>query len=178
MNAFKKTMLIIGFLAAGSWSHAITFNLESSAATMVGGNTTSPFYGVNGSGVEANGTIAKDWFSSTVGGNANSGFWVNISFGPNPQPVLSSAFLKASNAYLFWNSADLTGFNAGLYDSITLWNSGANGLKNQNGKFHETSHAGVTGTPGVRVPDGGTTAALLGTALLALGSIVRRRSGA
>ena len=176
MNTHRTAALAFACLALTSWANAVTFNLHSSSATVVNGDVTSLFYDVKGDGSETNGTTAKDWFTSTRGGNANTGFWVNMAFGTNPQPVLESAYLKASNKYLRWDANDLIAFNAGLYDSITLWNDGANGLKNQNNRFFGTSHAGLYGTAGVRIPDGGTTAGLLGLALIALGTAARRLS--
>jgi len=174
MNSSKIALAVLCFGLACS-ANAITFTLESAAASKVGGNTASQFYDVNGSSSETNGTTAKDLFSSTVGGNQNSGFWVKIAFGTNPQPVLTSAYLKASNGYLLWDAFDLAAFNGGAFDSITLWNSGASGIKNQNGKFQNTSHAGLLGQLGVRVPDGGTTAMLLGFSLVGLVVAARRK---
>src|SRR5688500_16959789 len=112
MKASKIAVAVLCFAIACS-ANAITFTLESAAALKVGGDTTSQFYDVNGSGSETNGTTAKDMFSSTVGGNQNAGFWVKIAFGTNPQPVLTSAYLKASSGYLLWDSFDLVAFNGG-----------------------------------------------------------------
>lgn len=159
----------IGLLACQS-AHAIQFVLNSSAATKVGGNSTSTFYEVTGGNVESG--TASGLYTSSVGGDANNGFFVSISFGANPQPVLTSAFLKASNEYLLWDSTDLAAFNSGTFDSIILWNNdGAAGIRNTNNKYQATSHAGLNGTPGTNVPDGGATMALLGLSLLGLTAV-------
>jgi len=163
------------YLALACSVQAITFTLQSAVASTVSGNTTSPFYDVKGNGSETNGTTGKDLFSSILGGNENSGFWVKIAFGTNPQPVITSAYLKASNGYLLWDAADLVAFNGGVFDSITLWNSGAGGIKNRNNKFNEISHAGFFGQLGVRVPDGSATAMLLGLTLAGLGLAARSK---
>lgn len=174
----RKILLTLAGLSLTSLAHALNFDLFAASASTVGGNTTSTFYEVSGAGAES-GTAAA-FYSSSLGGNANDGFWVKFSFGGNPQPVLQSAFLKASNKYLWWDSTDLAAFNAGTFDSLTLWNSGAAGLKNKNNKFHGTSHAGLNGSLGEtdipRVPESGTTAALLGLALVGLHFGFRRRS--
>jgi len=151
----------------------------TSAATIVSGNTTSTFYEVTGAGAESG--SAAGLYSSTVPGSDATGWSVKISFGPNPQPILTSAFLKASNEYLWWDASDLALFNSGEYDSITLWNKGGpgEGIGHNTGgsspvwKFHGTSHAGLNGSPGTSVPDGGFTLALLGMALIGVASARR-----
>ena len=160
-------------LPLASQVSAISFDAHSAVATHIAGNTTSAFYEVSGAGVESG--TAAGLFSATLGGDADTGFWVKIAFGSNPQPGLTSAFLKASNEYLWWDSTDLAAFNSGTFDSITLWNNGANGIKNTNNKFQGTSHAGLNGTPGTTVPDGGSTLLLLGAGLAVLG-VARRRA--
>lgn len=174
MNKLLLTSAFVMGLATCQMANAISFTLASSAATITPGNTTAAFYNVSGDGVES-GTAAS-LYSATFGGDANNGFWVKVSFDSNPQPVLTSAFLKASNKYLWWDAADLAAFNAGTYDSIVLENTGAGGIKNQNGKYKNTSHAGLNGTKGTNVPDGGATAALLGLGLLGIGFVARRRA--
>ncbi len=153
---------------------AVNFDLHAVDASKIVGNTTSSFYEVSGAGAES-GTSAGD-FSSTLGGNENTGFWVKISFGSNPQPDLTSAFLKASNKYLLWDSVDLTAFNAGTFDSITLWNDGGSaGIRNQNNKYQGTSHAGILGEPGTtEVPDGGSTLILVGAAFAVMSAVKRK----
>jgi hypothetical protein len=186
MKKITASALFALALFGGTTAHAVSFELQSSSATIVlSNNTTSSFFEVQGNGTES-GTAAS-LYSATLGGNEDTGFWVKISFDGNPQPILTSAFLKASNDYLWWDATDLATFNSGVYDSITLWNSGAagQGLGHYTGnpnspawKFYGTSHAGINGTPGEStipgVPDGGSTLALLGLALSAF-AIARRK---
>lgn len=169
----KLTAVLSGAVIALALSaEAIPYTLTSAMATKNHGNTTSSFYEVTGVAAESGTAVAL--YSAAVGGSESAGWWVEISFGSNPQPFLTSAFLKASNEYLWWDAADLAAFNAGTFTSIILQNSGDNGLKNDNGKYHATSHAGLNGEPGTRVPDGGATLGLLGLGLLGLG-VLRRR---
>lgn len=185
MKVIALLLLCLGFARS---AFAVPFLLETEAATKVAGTLNSPFYQVSSGGVELLGTTAVGLFTSTLGGNDVDGFWVNISFGGNPQPILTSAFLKASNAHLLWDSSDLLAFNAGDFDSITLWNrSVANdnnvGLRNGNNKFHNIGHAGLMGTLGeavvdVRnnVPDASSTLAMLGLGMIGLFVAARRRA--
>ncbi len=170
----------VGLLACQS-AHAVQFTLNSSLASLIDpGNTNSVFFEVDGTTLAETGTVAN-LYSATLGGNANNGFFVAISFGGNPQPVLNSAFLKTANGYLLWDAADFTAFNAGTFDSIKLWNSGTDGITNNKGKYQETSHAGLNGslgltTNGNHVPDGGATVALFGLSLLGM-TAVRKAIG-
>jgi hypothetical protein len=167
----KSLVCAFGLLASHS-AHAVQFVLNSSAATTIGGNTTSVFYEVTGANAESG--PASGLYSSSVGGDANTGFFVSISFGSNPQPVLTSAFLKASNQYLLWDNLDLAAFNSGTFDSIILWNNGGSaGIQNGNNKYHGTSHAGLNGMLGTttNVPDGGATMALLGLSLFGMTAV-------
>ena len=158
-------------------AEAIPYTLTSAMATKTDGNTTSSFYEVTGVAAESGTAVAL--YSAAVGGDENSGWWVEISFGNNPQPVLTSAFLKAGNenaggGYLWWDSADLAAFNAGSFTSIILQNSGSGGLMNKPGNAYlGTSHAGLNGEPGTRVPDGGATLGLLGLGLIGFGALRR-----
>jgi len=167
------SLLAVGLLLTQA-ANAATFTLASSLATLSPGNLTTTFYEVASDGTDS-GTAAS-LYSATLGGDENAGFWVNISFGGNPQPVLTSAFLKASNQHLLWDSTDLATFNSGIFDSIRLENIGTGGILNRNGKYHETSHAGLNGTPGTKVPDGGSTLALVGLAIAGFGLIRRKLS--
>ena len=170
------SLLAVGLLVSQA-ANAASYTLASSAATIFGGNLTTPFYEVTGGGVDS-GTAAS-LYSTTVGGDGATGWWVNISFDGNPQPVLTSAFLKAGNFHLFWDAADLATFNAGTYDSIRLENSGAGGIKNPPGNAYlGTSHAGLNGTPGTttNVPDAGSTVALLGVVIAGFGLVRRKLS--
>ena len=109
---------------------------------------------------------------------------MEIAFGTSPQPVLTSAFLKASNSYLLWDATDLAAFNSGTFTSIIIWNSRI--LNNTRKAYKETSHAGFLGTlgepptdspvGGVSVPDAGSTLLLLGAGLTGVG-FLRRRIG-
>jgi hypothetical protein len=156
-------------LGLATQANGISFDLSSSGAQLTPGNTTSGFFEVDGQTLVETGTAAS-LYSATLGGDEDNGFWVKIAFDSNPQPVLTSAFLKASNNYLWWDATDLVAFNAGTFDSITLWNSGSGGIQNKNGKYQGTSHAGLNGSPGTTsVPDGGLTLMLLGMALGGLG---------
>jgi hypothetical protein len=183
MKKITASALFAMALFGGTTAHAVSFDLQSSNATIVlSSNTTSAFFEVAGNGTESG--TAAGLYSATLGGDENAGFWVKISFDGNPQPILTSAFLKAGNDYLWWDATDLSGFNSGVYDSITLWNSGAAGeglghyTGNDQWKFQGTSHAGINGTPGEStipgVPDGGSTLAFLGLALSAF-AIARRK---
>ncbi len=157
-------------LGLATQANGISFDLSSSGANVVLGNTTSGFFEVNGTSPFPETGTAASLYSATLGGDADTGFWVKIAFDSNPQPVLTSAFLKASNKYLWWDDTDLAAFNAGTFDSITLWNSGSGGIQNDNHKYQGTSHAGLNGSPGTTsVPDGGLTLMLLGMALGGLG---------
>ncbi len=157
-------------------ANGISFDLYSSGATLNKGNINSLFYephpAVGGAAAFNLGT-AKDLYSTTFGGDDTAGFWVNVAFGSNPKPVLESAFLKAGNSYLLWDATDLTDFNAGTFDSITLWNSDPGGIHNDgSGAYNGTSHAGLNGATGV--PDAGCTLMLLGVSVTGLG-VLRRR---
>ena len=153
-------------------------DLQSSNATIVlSSNTTSAFFEVAGNGTESG--TAAGLYSATLGGDENAGFWVKISFDGNPQPILTSAFLKAGNGYLWWDAADLAPFNAGTYDSIVLWNNTVEGIRNSNGKYKGTSHAGLVGTLGTvthNVPDDSATISLLGLGVIGLAVAARRRA--
>ncbi|MEO5961514.1 MAG: VPDSG-CTERM sorting domain-containing protein [Opitutaceae bacterium] len=163
-------------LALGNTAHAVSFTLNNSTATIIGGNTTSTFYEVTGANAES-GTAAPIFSSSIYNGPAavssNDPDRVEIFFN-GPQPILTSAFIKASNEYMFWDATDLAAFNAGIFTSIILVQ---NGLTNGNGQYHDISHAGINGTPGNSnipgVPDGGATLALLGLGVSFL--IIARR---
>jgi hypothetical protein len=183
MKSLKITALLLLGLCIARSASAVPFYLETEDSTKFTNVTTnSSFYQVTGAGVESG--TALNLFSSTIGGNANTGWWVNISFGGNPQPILTSAFLKAGNDYLWWDAADLLTFNAGVYDSIILENDDlATGLHNTNNKFLETGHAGINGTAGQvvvvvhnDVPDASSTVALLGLGMIGLFVAARRRA--
>lgn len=181
-NILTKLGAILGiFLALSSLAHATAFVLDEATATIPTppANTTSSFYQVNG----PNDTHAAFWesgsslglYSFTTGGDSTNGWWVNISFDGNPQPVLDSAFMKAGPTYLWWDAADLAAFNAGTFDSIKLiqngiWNPPHNALLG-------ISHAGINGSPGEehQVPDTGTTLILLGLSLTSIAFVNRRR---
>jgi hypothetical protein len=182
MKSIKLTALVLSCFGLAHSAFALPYNLQTaSAAIVANANIVSTFYEVSGSGVETPGTSAINLFSATTGGDANNGYWVNISFGLNPQPYLDSAFLKAGNGYLLWDSADLAGFNAGTYDSIVLWNNSIEGIRNTNGKYKGTSHAGLfAGTKPVvtvhNVPDASSTVTLLGLSMIGLFVVGRRRA--
>lgn len=174
--------LIARLLSAGAFAlivaqsaQAVPFVLDSSTATIVDGNTTSTFYEVNGSGADS-GTAALLYKATISGvesvaeGNPPK---VEISFEGNPQPVLTSAFIKASNRYLWWDEADLAAFNAGTWTSLILIQDGL--LNNPGNAYHSVSHAGLNGRLGTtrRVPDGGSTLLLSGLALSVFGLVSR-----
>jgi len=182
MKSIKLASLLLLALGLAQSASAVPYNLTSTSATLVANdNYVSTFYQVKGTGVEEPGTTAINSFSSTLGGNATDGFWVNISFGGNPQPHLDAAFLKAGNSYLWWDAADLIAFNAGNFDGIVLWNNTVEGIRNGNGKYKGTSHAGLVGelTPVVvihNVPDASATVSLLGLGMVGLVVASRRRA--
>jgi hypothetical protein len=168
---------------------AISFNLYSEDSTLRSGNLTSEFYQAepDGDRIEKESGTAASLYSATAGGSSSTsggGFWVEIAFGTSPQPVLTSAFLKASNSYLLWDATDLAAFNSGTFTSIIIWNSRI--LNNTRKAYKETSHAGFLGTlgepptdspvGGVSVPDAGSTLLLLGAGLTGVG-FLRRRIG-
>ncbi len=164
-------------LVACQMANALTFELGSCSATIEPGNTGSDFYNVTPGAEPPEEGSAAGMFSFTAGGSAETGFWVEISFNGN-QPTLESAFLKAGNGnsgggYLWWDAADLAGFNAGNYDAIKLWNSGECGMMNPTHRAYlGTSHAGLNGAP---VPDGGMMLLLVGLAASGLGLIRKRQ---
>ncbi len=185
-----KTSRILGLLALGVVavnSNAVTFPLDYTTADKIAGNLTSAFYQVNNDkGVWSEAGTAASLYSFTHGGDEDNGWWVKIAWDGNPQPVLTSAIMKASDWYLYWDSSDLTAFNGGTYDSVTLWQDGLShltgGPKPQT-KYHEISHAGINGTPGTppvdppgSVPDGGATLALLGLGFIAVEGLRRKLS--
>jgi len=184
MKSVKLASLLVIGLGFAQSAFALPYNLLTASASVVANdNLVSPFYQVSGTGVELPGTTAINLFSATTGGNANDGFWVNISFGVSPQPYLDSAFLKAGSGYLLWDSADLAVFNAGTYDSIIMWNNTVEGIRNDNGKYKATSHAGLfvgtDPTPQVTtfsVPDASSTVSMLGLGMLGLFVASRRRA--
>lgn len=159
-------------------AQAVTFVLPTSAATLFGGNLTTPFYEYNPDSGESG--LASSSYSTIITGSAQSGFSVAISFGGNPQPVLTSAFLKASNNYLYWDSQDLKAFNSGTWTAIELQNIGTGGITNKKGKFQGTSHAGITGTLGTttttEVPDTGSSALLLSLGVLGLAAMQKKKA--
>lgn len=144
---------------------AISFDLHSSSATVIKGETTSKFYQVepgdaaSGSGGLADSSgedgSAKKYYSYSYGGTKNTGYHVTFNFGLNPQPLLTSAFLRASDYYLSWDAADLAGFNSGKYDSLTVWNDSLTyGIKGERG-YAKTELAGILGSLGGVVPPTG-----------------------
>jgi hypothetical protein len=170
-------------------ANALTYNLYSSSAKLDDGNKNSLFYEAHpadGSTAAHELGTAKDLYSFASGGSATkggTGLWEEISFGTQPQPVLTSAFLKAGNYFLLWDSADLIAFNAGTFTSITLWNNRI--LNPPKNSYLGTSHTGLVGTLGVTppidppatpVPDAGSTLMLLGAGLTGVG-LLRRRVG-
>lgn len=180
----SSSLLKVGLAALASvltagFAHAVTFTLNASSATIVNGNTVSSFYQVSGGGAES-GTSAAT-FSSVISGqgavSANDPWTVVISFN-GPQPTLASAFIKASNGYLWWDASDLAAFNSGSYTSITLVQNGL--INNPGNAYHEISHAGLNGTAGGTdsntpgVPDGGASVAMLGVTLVGLTLAFRR----
>jgi len=169
---------------------AISYNLYSKDATKNDGNLKSDFYQATPSAKEIKEEgAAASLYSTKIGGTDKSGFWVEIDFGANPKPVLTSAFLKAGDFHILWDSADLASFNTGAYTSITLWNSGVeNSIMNKNkNAYLGTSHAGLFGAVGVPpkdppiggapVPDAGSTLMLLGAGLTGIGLLRRRITG-
>jgi hypothetical protein len=177
MNNYRSLLLLGVLGAAIPFASAITFTLDASTATVVNGNTTSAFYSATPS-VDS-GTMAPTFtftYSGTALISASNPFKIEIFFN-GPQPVLTSAFWKASNQYMLWDSSDLAAFNSGVYTSITLV---GNALDNGNGSYHGLSHAGLLGTAGPGnsngVPDSGSSALLLGLGLAGLAVALRRRS--
>jgi hypothetical protein len=173
----QKTLSVIGLSLGLAWAaNAAQFTLQSSWGTIFSGNDVPSLYNDPSSG-PATGTAAG-LYTTTFGGNASTGYWVDISFNGNPQPVLTDVILKAGPSYIEWGAAALAAFNSGTYDSIILWNDNPNGIVNQNGKYLGTSHAGLDGTVTVvSAPDGGMTLALLGLSLAGIHGL-RRKLGA
>ena len=171
-SPFTKPLLALSlFIALAGVGRATSFTLDNSDAAISWGNTFSNFYETTGGGFESG--SAMGLYSSTVGGNWLTGFSVTISFGANPQPVLTSAFIDAGYTYLYWNAADLTAFNTGIFDSITLKQGGL--FEAPYNSFLGISLAGLNGTAGAhRVPDGGSTALLLCVSVIGLSFAGRR----
>jgi hypothetical protein len=178
---FKIGAILGVSLGLSSLAHANAFVLDNSTATIPPppANTTSGFYQVNSSddnhpGFWESGS-SVGLYSFTTGGDSLTGWWVNISFDGNPQPLLESAFMKAGPTYLWWDSTDLAAFNAGTFDSIKLIQNGI--WNNPHNALLGISHAGINGTPGEehKVPDSGTTMMLLGLSLTAIAFVNRRR---
>lgn len=178
-----RSLFLIGLLGAAlaaPFARAITFTLDASTATIISGVSNSPFFKIEtGTPDNVTGTAAGvfTYAISGTGAVPSSPYQIEIFFN-GPQPFLTSAAFKGGTNHMFWDSADLVGFNAGIYTSITLV---GNGLLNPNGNSYiELSHA--TLTSGVRppnsggVPDGGSTALLLGLGLVTLAVAARRRS--
>jgi hypothetical protein len=157
---------------------AIQFTLDSSSANIISGNLNLPFYNATpGTPVTETGTGAGI-FEATFGGSATigQGWWVDFTWGSNPQPEISSAYIKAGNFHLLWDAADFAAFNAGVFDSIRLIQDGI--ANRPNNAYLGTSHAGFAGEPGTppgeRVPDGGATVALLGAGILGVFALRRK----
>lgn len=170
----RRVLASLAALALATSAQAINFDLTTNAAELFPGNPGDATF----VDVREDGTVlgeAMGLYTATMGGAAATGWWVRVDFEGNPQPVLESAFLKAGPSYLWWDEMDLAPFNAGVYTSITLWNSGPGGIMNAPGNaFLETSHAGLEGAQGVPgVPDGGLTLSLLGASLALLGGLRR-----
>src|SRR6187549_933378 len=108
----KIAALFLLSLGLARTASAVPFYLEAEVATLTGGTTNSGFYEVEG-GVDSG--SAASLYTPTSGGNNVAGYWVEISFGGNPQPILTSAFFRAgggaNSAYLWWDSTDLAAFN-------------------------------------------------------------------
>lgn len=165
-----SAILISLSMFAGSAS-AVSFDLHANIAQFFGGNdSSSSFYKVNFGTPDVESGSAAATFSTTVGGDADTGWYAEVSFN-GPQPFLTEARLKAGNGYLLWDSTDLAAFNAGSFTGIKLWND-AGGIVNTKGKFLEISHINLDGRT-TTVPDGGGMLALLGLAVAGLG-IFRR----
>jgi hypothetical protein len=185
-SKLTSLMKAAGLVAAGalavSTAQAASFTLNATNDTIVAGNTTSAFYEVNENGADS-GTAAS-LYTAIISGvesvAANNPPKVEIFFGANPQPVLTSAFVKAGNEYMLWTAEDLALFNSGTYTSIILVQNGL--LNNNNSAYLDISHAGLLGTPGTSgpgpgtpgVPDGGATVGLLGMGLAALAFLRRK----
>lgn len=186
MCIFMKSKIAALLLISLGFAHsasAVPYYLETVNATKTSGTTNSDFYQVTGGGAESG--TALSLYSFTFGGSASAGWWVEISFGGNPQPILTSAFLKAGPNYLWWDAADLLAFNAATFDSIILKNdNAAAGLRNPpNNAFLGIGHVGLNGTAGElvveqhnNVPDASSTVAMLGLGMIGLFVAARRRA--
>jgi hypothetical protein len=176
-----RSLLLIGLLGAvlaAPFARAITFTLDASTATIVPGNIVSTFY--EATSASDSGTMAPTFtftYSGTGAVAAADPFKIEIFFN-GPQPVLTSAFWKAGNDYMLWDSTDLAPFNAGIYTSLTLVGNGL--LNPPQNAYLGLSHAGLVGTAGpgssTGVPDSGSTALMLGLGLVTLVAALRRRS--
>jgi len=160
--------VVAGLVPAASY--AVPYNVNS-MGTLVGtfsGNTPNgpdTFYKFNKSGLEEG--TATSTFATVIGAGGTS---ATITWNGS-QPLLDFLYLKAATYFVKW---DISNFNDGVYDSITVANLGL--ITNRNNISQGISHVQIEGGLS-QVPDGGATLALLGLALVGL-VLVRRRAPA
>jgi hypothetical protein len=92
--------------------------------------------------------------------------------GADPLPTLTYILVKAGKVWTIWDASDWDGSEIQI-DNQDLLSCNKNGQRHRNGlRLPRISQLTVFGFPNAaRVPDGGLTAALLGMALLGVGSL-------
>lgn len=159
--------VVAGLLTTAS--HAVPYDVNS-MGTLIGtysGNTPNgpdTFYKFNDGGSEEG--TATSTFATVIGSGGKS---ATITWNGS-QPLLDVLYLKSSTYFVKW---DISSFNNGVFDSITVANLGL--ITNHRGVSKDISHVQLEGGLN-NVPDGGTTLSLLGLALVALAAFPRRVS--
>jgi hypothetical protein len=100
---------------------------------------------------------------------SDDGLTAMTTWSPPGSIDINTVFLKAGNQYAAW---DTSGVNWSTYTGLYVTQNAI--MNNPENAYLGISHETLNG--GVSVPDGGTTAVLLGAGLLVLGLLGRRKS--
>jgi hypothetical protein len=161
MKLFK---LLTGALAALAMTAAVNaVPYEILVADWSVGSEPSPFTGLYKSNVD-DGDEGSAIFETEFGEDPNDPKeWAKITWTNGYIPVLTGIYLKAGTESFFHS---LVGVDFSFYTSIWAYNP----TTNNNAISHVSLYGGTTS-----VPDGASTAALLGLGLVGLSFIARRR---
>lgn len=171
IHATAAVLALCSLCVSASAIH-MPFVLTADDGTLISGNPQSPFYQIDAPSSESGAAAGLfDYvFDSDAGGD-----FVLLSWGANAKPIITGAALKAGSKNstlgglnaIVWDLFDFAAFNSSAtYDAIKLYQDGIE--HKSNGQFLGISHATLSGSeaePDVRIPDTGSTFALLGFAI-------------